>query len=93
MGESRVIMAVAEPVARLVLVRLRAPTDSLAPCCRTRGRHPAHRAREYFPWMSTADGLRPRCTAARARLGALFTARNMASPRIPNAAYAPNICE
>ena len=39
--------------------------------------------------MSTTDGLRPRCTAARVRLSALFTAPNMTSPRIPNAAYAP----
>ena len=39
--------------------------------------------------MSTADGLRPRCTAARVRLSALFTAPNMTSPRIPNAACAP----
>ena len=39
------IMAVAEPAARLVLVRLSAPTGSLLPCCRTRGRHSAHRAR------------------------------------------------
>ena len=51
------IMAVAEPVARLVLVRLSTPTDSLLPCCRTRGRHPAHRARECCPSMSTSDPL------------------------------------
>ena len=62
MGESRVIMAVAEPVARLVvLVRLRTPTDSLLPCRRTR-RHPAHRARECCPWMSTADPVAMRAT-------------------------------
>ena len=39
--------------------------------------------------MSTTDGQRPRCTAARVRLSALFTAPNMTSPRIPNAACAP----
>ena len=62
MGESRVIMAVAEPVARLVvLVRLRTPTDSLLPCRRTR-RRPAHRARDSCPWMSTADPLAMRAT-------------------------------
>ena len=58
-----VIMAVAEPmaepVARLVLVRLSTPTDSLLPCRRTRGRQPAHRAQECYPWMSKADPLRP----------------------------------
>jgi len=62
MGESRVIMAVAEPVARLVvLVRLRTPTDSLLPCRRTR-RRPAHRARDSCPWMSTADPVAMRAT-------------------------------
>ena len=62
MGESRVIMAVAEPVARLVvLVRLRTPTDSLLPCRRTR-RRPAHRARDSCPWMSTSDPLAMRAT-------------------------------
>ena len=49
---------------------------------------PLIRILDEYP--GTADGLRPRCTAARARLSALFTAPKMTSPRIPNAGQALN---
>ena len=39
--------------------------------------------------MSTADGLRPRCTAARVRLSSLFTAPKMTPPGTLIAAQAP----